>query len=95
MKYSVIIPKAKTSRMNKENKTLILTMSSGWTTDVVKKVVLKPEVIHCEFEVPDDFNYIHNTTIIDGKIFKVEVEYSNQSESRKEKLQLVPQRISS
>lgn len=91
MRYSVTIPKAKSDRMNKENKTLIIEQSDGWVGYPPKRITLKPEVIHCEFEIPDDFEYVYNTKTIDGPTFNVKIEYANSSGSRKETYQLVPQ----
>lgn len=94
MRYTVTIPPAKSARMNKENKTLIIEQSDGWVAGTLQHIILKPEVTHYEFEIPDRIQHAHSTNDIDGPTFTVTVEYTNSSGSRKETYQLLPEELS-
>jgi len=90
MKYIVEIPQPSAKRL--KHVKLTIELSDGW-------VAYKPRVYDLtnqtsfEFEVDDDFDYLRETSVIDGPNFDVYVEFSNDSGSRKEKIHLTPKRI--
>lgn len=91
MKYQVAIPKPSAKRLKKG--ILVITLESGWEVYPSRTYDLVPEQASFEFEVEDPFDYVYDTSVIDGNVFNVYVEYSNDSGSRKEKYSLVPMRI--
>ena len=91
MKYQVVIPKPKAKRL-KHGK-LLVSMNSGWEVDPTKTYEIHLNQTSFEFEVGDDFEYVHNTSWIDGSTFDVVVEFTNDNESRKETYRLVPTKV--
>jgi hypothetical protein len=98
MKYSVVVPAPSAKRMRGSGK-LIVTYNEGWdgirdiTYGPKETTVMEIEGADAEFEVPDKYEWIGSTSILDGFSFTVKVEYSNKTGSRKEEHVLVPKKL--
>jgi hypothetical protein len=90
MKYSVNIPKSKTKRFNVEPRLVKINFDQGWDTSTVKEHWITSDKTDFEFEVPDGFEYVHSTQIIDGLTFNVRVTYYNKDKTKEETIELVP-----
>lgn len=100
MRYRVMIPKPSAKRMAGNGK-LYVWYHHGWTGDALvtydgferDEHLLDEGTYQFEFEVPDQYEWVGSTNIIDGWSFSVEVEYSNTTGSRTESKKLVPEKI--
>lgn len=92
-RYSVVIPKSKTKRFNKEPRTIVVTLDGGWVGASKSEYEVQPDQLGFEFEVPDGFEYVWNTSVLDGNVFDVEVIYFNASKSMSETIKLVPEKV--
>lgn len=90
MKWKVLIPEPKAKRLVKRK--LIILCYSGWENDKPQVVDLSSDVKEFNFEMNDDRHWAGNTSVMDGPVFRVELEYSNESGSRTERLQLIPEK---
>ena len=72
---------------------LIVRQSYGWEGDKVVTYELQEGANSFEFDVPEDCEWIHSTSVSDGHSFSVSCEYTNSTGSRKETRQLVPQKL--
>lgn len=94
VKYKVTIPPPKAKRMLSLDKKVMVEFTGGFDGYRREKVYfLKPYKFSLEFEIPNDVEYIYNSSIMDGDHFNVFVEYSNENGSRKERIRLVPGKI--
>lgn len=104
-RIAVTPPKAK--RMAKNGK-LIIHFSHGWEGGYRKEHDLQDalvqwdnkskelEVGDCnifEFDIDDNYEYIYNTSVSDGDTFELVLEYTNSTNTRKETIKPVPERI--
>jgi hypothetical protein len=62
---------------------LILRKTHGWEGDTVVTHQLQEGVNSFEFDVPDEYEWIHSTSITDGLSFAVSCEYTNSTEAAK------------
>lgn len=69
---------------------IVIQLENGWTNYPPKVYDIDSDVGNFEFEVGDSFEYIYDTSVIDGDTFNVYVEFTNDKGSRTEKLYLVP-----
>jgi len=88
MKYQVIVPKPSAKRMKKGK--IVIELENGWEVYPRKIYDIDADIGKFEFEVGDSFEYIHDTSVIDGDTFNVYVEFSNDVGSRTERAYLVP-----
>ncbi len=89
-KYSVHIPQSKTRRLSAEPRLIQVNLDQSWGGSTVKEYWVPCEQLEFEFEVPDGFDYIHSTRLIDGLTFSVKVTYYNKDKTREETIELVP-----
>ena len=90
MKYSVVVPQPSAKRMKKGK--VVIVRESGWEIFPTETHEIDAHIGKFEFEVDDSFEYIYDTSKIDGDVFNVYVEFSNDNGSRKEQFYLVPMR---
>lgn len=91
MKYRVYLPKPSAKRL--VNVQLIVNFYDAWGGDKQTITPMESDKMMAEFEVPDDYEWIYNTKILDGHTFSVEVEFSNSKGTRVQKKALVPEKI--
>lgn len=96
MRYRVQLPSPKAKRL--KTRKVFLQIESAWgpSGGSVPAHELKgvgSEDTSFEFEVDDNVESVLNTTRIDGRTFRVWVEFTNETGSRKEKYQLVPEPV--
>ena len=100
MRYKVTIPPPSAKRMAGSGKVLVR-YHHGWDGDALVTYEGIDQDVHLlesgahefEFDVPDKYEWIGSTAIIDGWSFSVKAEYSNSTGSRKESYTLVPETI--
>jgi len=90
MRHSVTIPASKTKRFNSEPRLLTITLNQGWGGSVKQEHTIPPDQLGFEFDLPDEYEYIYRTSVLDGFSFNVEVTYFNAGKTRSETIQLVP-----
>lgn len=90
-KYRVVVRPPSAKRMAKCE--VIVTRHHGWTGDETDIYHVEAGSTNFEFEVKDQYEWIHTSGKVDGDSFSVEVEYTNSTRSRKECYQLVPEKI--
>jgi hypothetical protein len=90
MKYRTFIPAPKAKRMV-DNCKLRLILHNGWEGDTVQESQARPGDM--TFDVPEGYEWIHATSVIDGESFSVEVEYQNKKGNRKQTIRLVPEKV--
>lgn len=91
-KYEILVPPPKAKRCN--NIKLIVICGSGWegsTDKVLECKIESPGLI--EFEVPDMYEWIYDTSIMDGNTFELLVEYTNDLGTKKEIIKPVPGKV--
>lgn len=88
-KYRIVIRPPSAKRMVKCE--VIVTRHHGWLETNIYPV--EAGSTEFEFEVNDQYEWIHTSGKVDGDSFSVEVEYTNFTGSRKECYQLVPEKI--
>lgn len=85
-----------------ENCKIIVSLNNGWEGEELVTYNSKEDFFVYElkekhasftFDVPDRYQWIHSTDIVDGWSFSVACEYVNSSGSRKQTYQLVPQKL--
>ena len=98
MRYRVVIPSPSAKRLA-ANAKIVVTKHTGWEFDELVSSFpdyeyhdLEPGTSSFEFEVPDKYAWSYSNSIINGWWFKVELEYSNSTGSRKENYRLVPEK---
>lgn len=94
MLWEVMIPAPSAKRMVGSGKLSILE-SDGWCVGPIREIILTADQASVEFEVSDEVEWRGSTSIIDGPVFDVWVDYSNTSGNRKSRIHLVPQRVKS
>jgi len=87
-KYKVVVPRPSAKRM--KNGKVVVELSSGWEVYPREIYDIDVNIGIFEFEVSDSFECIHNTTVTDGDVFNVYVEFSNDGDTRRERVYLVP-----
>ena len=92
MKYQVDIPTPSAKRL--KNIKLVVESSDGWMGYPTKTYALEPGVTTFEFEVANEFEHVFSTSMSDGPIFYVYVEFSNDIGSRVERTYLTPKKVS-
>jgi len=90
MKHIVTIPASKTKRFNSEPRLLTITLNQGWGGSVKQEHTIQPDQLSFEFDLPDEYEYICRTSVLDGFLFSVKVTYYNADKTRSETIQLVP-----
>lgn len=100
-RYTVSIPPPSAKRMAAFGK-LVISLHHGYEGDKLITYDINPSIVKrelpenaktFEFEVPDQYEWIYSSSIIDGWYFDVACEYANSTGSRKETKQLVPEKI--
>jgi len=94
MLWEVTIPAPSAKRMAGSGKLSILE-SSGWCVGPIREIILAADQASVQFHVSDEVDWSRDTSMIDGPVFDVWVDYSNTSGSRKSRVHLVPQRVKS
>ena len=94
MLWEVTIPAPSAKRMAGSGKLCIQT-SDGWRAGPAREIPLTAEQASVQFHVSDEVDWSRDTSMIDGPVFDVWVDYSNTSGSRKSRVHLVPQRVKS
>lgn len=92
-KYEILVPPPKAKRC--KNIKLIVSCGGGWqgsTDEVLEFKIDNPGLF--EFEVPDKYEWIYNTSIMDGNTFSILVEYTNDLGDKKQIYNPVPGKIS-
>lgn len=86
-KYKVLIPSPSAKRLTE--KLLSIVMEDGWGfyNKQIHPITDKSEFV---FDVEDDIKCAFQSTCMDAPTFKVFVDFSNISGSRKETVRLVP-----
>lgn len=91
MKYRVSILPPKAKRMIGSAK-LVITLHQGQEGDTkIEHKVAKAGDF--DFEVPDGYEWIYSSSILGGNSFSLSVQYSNDTGSRKESYNPVPEKI--
>lgn len=76
------------------DKKVRLSFSQGFYGETTEEVFsLKPEDSFFVFKVPNNFDWIHNTSVLDGSCFDVEIEYTNPTNTRTETVKPVPYEV--
>ena len=76
------------------NKKVRLSFSQGFCGIAKEEVFnLKPEDSFFVFKVPSGFDWIHDTSVLDGSYFDVEIEYTNPANTRIETVKPVPYEV--
>lgn len=92
MKYSVAIPRPSAKRLKNVN--VVVETCEGWAGCGFKRnYPIDADQVSFEFSLPEEFEYVYTTSVIDGSTFNVYAEYSNDKGSRKETISLVPIKI--
>jgi hypothetical protein len=89
--YRVKVPAPKAKRM--KLKSVIINFGSNWngfTEQILQYELGATEVF---FKIDSCYEWAINSKIIDGDIFRVRAEFENSTGSRKESVQLVPEKI--
>lgn len=89
-KYLVQIPQSKAKRLNAESRLVTINFDQSLGGSTVKEYWIPCEQLEFQFEVPEGFDYIHSTRLIDGLTFSVKVTYYNKDKTRQETIELVP-----
>ena len=92
-KYTVAIPKPSAKRMAAFGKIIVKLYGSFDGNETVTSYQLQEDTKTFEFEVPNQYEWIYSSSIIDGLHFDVICEYANATNTRKETKQLVPTKI--
>lgn len=92
MKYRVLVPPPKAKRMENFGK-LVVILDMGWEGDErIERPIERLGLV--EFEVPDKFIWIYDSSVIDGgDTFKIQAEYTNKNGERKQVIGLVPEKV--
>lgn len=91
-KWRVTIPPPKSKRMD-GNGLLIIEKSQGWGSVSYDRYKIDSSTTEMTFEVNSIYESIHSTSIIDGNYFRVTIKYTNQSGSREESFELIPEKL--
>jgi hypothetical protein len=65
----------------------------GWSNCIRKEHDLEKDQNEFEFEVSDEYDWKHATSVNDGDMFDVYAKYTNDKGSREEIRELVPEKI--
>lgn len=91
MIHTVTIPQSKTKRLNTEPRLLKIILENGWSgAGGTMEYLVPPDQLEFQFEIPDHYEYIYRSKVMDGYTFSVTVTYYNQTKSREETIELVP-----
>ena len=93
-RYRVSLPQPEAKRMRRA-KVVTIWWGGGYggETHGRNEYQVPADVWSLEFVVPDGYADQRNTSIIDGFTFNANVEYANESGTRKQNMALVPERI--
>jgi hypothetical protein len=93
-----MVPPPKAKRMA-ENAKLVVILHDGWEGDQLVQVEMERKENKLErsglveFEIPDRYEYLYSSSVVDGWSFDVQVEYQNSTGSRREVIRLVPEKV--
>jgi len=90
VKYKAVVPNPSAKRMI-ANKVVEICIETAWYGSHKKHWTLTENDQEIIFEIDDDVPWIGNNQCCDGDFFTVSVEYANSTNSRKEKLELIPE----
>ncbi len=95
MKYRVMVPPAKTARMQAQKRVVVVSVESGWDSRPQQRFVIHggDMEVPLEFDVPDDAEPAEKRTVMDGWVFHVDVHYTNSTGTRGEKYRLVAEQV--
>ena len=83
-KHKFIIPKPRSKRMEGSG-TIFLVFSDGWSGDRRVEIIrLDQSSDEVELDIPDGYEWIHDTRGCDVPLFSATVEYINSTGSRRE-----------
>ena len=91
-KWKVQIPLPKSKRMEGSG-VLVVQRNIGWMGTVYDRYKIGPEFADAIFEIDQSYDWICDTSVIDGDTFDVYIEYTNSTGSRKETARLVPEKL--
>lgn len=91
-KWKVDIPLPKSKRMEGTG-ILVVQRNVGWMGTFYDRYKIGPEFKDAIFEIDSSYEWIGETSTIDGDDFDVYIEYTNSTGSRKESFRLVPEKV--
>jgi hypothetical protein len=90
-KYKVNLPNPSAKRL--KDKEIVITFSDGWSGDMTKQYSLNENENCFVFEVDEKYYPIQTNPFIDGPTFVIEVIFTNDAKTRKETIELLPNKL--